>query len=63
MINTAVILVLKAVWGQGHGRERTAQGDPLAFLRNALNVGFSSMGNQLANCPREYIAIQENHGI
>lgn len=53
------MMVLKAVWGQGHGRERSYGIDDCgaSFLRNhaldRLNA-LDCLASQLSNCPREY---------
>lgn len=54
MINTAAMMILKAVWGQGHGRERSyGMGDRSSAFDRVLGLWVC----QLGNCPWEYAAV------
>ncbi len=54
VINTVAIRVMKAVWGQGHGRERSCgMGNGSLGLNRLFELSLS----QLGNCPREYALV------
>jgi len=51
MINFAAMVVMKAVWGQGHGRERSYEQKASMGVSSFLTSPVIAVA-QLSNCPQ-----------